>query len=118
MTSVRVAFVLIFAVVQLCTAEYVVYGSKMTLGDNLSLNPNQFHHHLLRSLEQAILNIQVSTLINFSQVAMLIIFWWLAGRFLYHNLGEKFGDGYGSRQKSLKFILNSWITNNSNLRVM
>ena len=35
MTSVRVAFVLIFAVVQLCTAEYVVYGQKMTLEDNL-----------------------------------------------------------------------------------
>ena len=33
MTSVWVAFVLIFAVVQLCTAEYVVYGQKMTLHD-------------------------------------------------------------------------------------
>ena len=40
MTSVRVPFVLIFAVVQLCTAEYAVYGQKMTLDDNLSLNPN------------------------------------------------------------------------------
>ena len=39
MTSVRVAFVLIFAVVQLCTADYVIYGQKMTLDDNLSLNP-------------------------------------------------------------------------------
>ena len=44
MTSVRVAFVLIFAVVQLCTAEYVVYGQKMTLDDNLSLNLNLCHH--------------------------------------------------------------------------
>ena len=42
MTSVWVVFVLIFAVVQLCTAEYVVYGQKMTLDNNLSLN--RFHH--------------------------------------------------------------------------
>ena len=41
MTSVQVAFVLIFAVVQLSTAEYVVYGQKMTLDDNLSLNSNR-----------------------------------------------------------------------------
>ena len=30
----------IFAVVQLCTVEYVFYGLKMTLDDNLSLNPS------------------------------------------------------------------------------
>ena len=47
---VRVAFVLIFAVVQLCTAEYVVNGRKMTLDDNLSLNPNQCHHRLINQL--------------------------------------------------------------------
>ena len=39
MTSVPVAFVLIFAMVRLFTTEYVVYGWKMTLDDNLSLNP-------------------------------------------------------------------------------
>ena len=38
MTLVCVVFVLIFTMVQLCTAEYVVYGRKMTLDDNLSLN--------------------------------------------------------------------------------
>jgi hypothetical protein len=31
----RVQFVLIFAVVQLCTAEYVAYGWNMTLDNNL-----------------------------------------------------------------------------------
>ena len=31
MTSVQAAFVLIFTLVQLWTAEYVVYGQKMTL---------------------------------------------------------------------------------------
>jgi hypothetical protein len=46
MTSVWVAFVLIFTVVQLCAAEYVVYGQKMTLDDNLSLNLNRCHHPL------------------------------------------------------------------------
>ena len=40
------AFVLIFALVQLCTAEYVVYGWKMTLDNNMSLNPNRCHHPL------------------------------------------------------------------------
>ena len=50
MTSIRVAFVLIFAVVQLSTAEYVVYGQKMTLDDNLSLNPNRCHHPLITQL--------------------------------------------------------------------
>ena len=50
MTSVRVAFVLIFTVVQLWTAEYVVYGRKMTLDDNLSLNPNRCHHPLITQL--------------------------------------------------------------------
>ena len=61
MTSVPVAFVLIFAVVQLCTAEKVVYGRKMTLDDNLSLNPkamksllnpNRCHHPLITQLSQ------------------------------------------------------------------
>ena len=33
MTLVQVEFVLIFALVQLFTAEYVVYGWKMTLDD-------------------------------------------------------------------------------------
>ena len=47
MTLVQVAFVLIFASEQLCTAEYVVYGRKMTLDDNLSLNPNQCHYPLI-----------------------------------------------------------------------
>ena len=44
MTSVRVVFVLIFAVVQLCTADYVKKGWKMILKDNLSLNLNRCHH--------------------------------------------------------------------------
>ena len=52
MTSVRVAFVLIFAVLQLCTAEYVFYGLKMTLGNNLSLNPNRCHHPLITQFNQ------------------------------------------------------------------
>ena len=50
LTSVRVAFVLIFAVVQLCTAEYVIYGRKMTFDNNLSLNPNRCHHPLITQL--------------------------------------------------------------------
>ena len=36
MTSIRVAFVLIF---DFCTAEYVIYGWKMTLDDNLFTEP-------------------------------------------------------------------------------
>ena len=44
---VRVAFVLIFAIVQLCTVEYVEKGRKMILKDNLSLNPNRCHHPLI-----------------------------------------------------------------------
>mgnify|MGYP006975806557 CR=1 FL=1 len=36
-----------FDVVQLCIAEYVVYGQKMTLDDNLSLNPNWSQHPLI-----------------------------------------------------------------------
>ena len=44
MTLVQVAFVLIFASEQLCTAEYVVYGRKMTLDDNLSLNLIRYPH--------------------------------------------------------------------------
>ena len=50
MSFVWVAFVLIFTVVQLCTAEYVVYGRKMTLDDHLSLNPNRCHHPLITQL--------------------------------------------------------------------
>jgi len=50
MTSVWVRFVLIFAVVQLCTAEYVRLGQKTTLKDNLSLNPNRYHHPLITQL--------------------------------------------------------------------
>ena len=48
--SVWVLFVLIFAVVQLCTAEYVIYGRKRTLDDNLSLDPNRCHHPLITQL--------------------------------------------------------------------
>ena len=40
MTSVRVPIVLIFAVVQLSAAEYVVYGHLTTLDDSLSPKPN------------------------------------------------------------------------------
>ena len=47
---VRVPFVLIFAVVQLCTAEYAVYGQKTTLDDNLSLNLNRCHHPIITQL--------------------------------------------------------------------
>ena len=32
------------------TADYVVYGQKMTLNDNLSLNPNRCHHSLITQL--------------------------------------------------------------------
>ena len=39
-TSVQVPFVLIFVVVQLSAAEYVVYGCLTTIADSLSLNPN------------------------------------------------------------------------------
>ena len=40
--------VLIFAVLQLCTAESV--GRNLTLDDNLSLNRNQCHHPLITQL--------------------------------------------------------------------
>jgi hypothetical protein len=40
MTSVWVPFVLIFAVVQLSAAEYVVYVRLLTIDVSLSLNPN------------------------------------------------------------------------------
>ena len=39
-----------FEVVQLRTAEYVIYGWKMALKDNLSLNPNRCHHPLITQL--------------------------------------------------------------------
>ena len=39
-----------FAMVQLCGTKYVVYGQKMTLDDNLSLNPNPCHHPLITQL--------------------------------------------------------------------
>ena len=48
MTSVWVVFV--FAVVQLCAAEYVENGWKMILKDNLSLSPNFCHHTLITQL--------------------------------------------------------------------
>ena len=41
---------LIFAVVHLCTAEYAVYGRKMTFDDNKSLNPNCCHHTLITQI--------------------------------------------------------------------
>ena len=41
---------LIFALVQLCTAEYVIYGRKTTLKGNLSLNRNRCHHRLITQL--------------------------------------------------------------------
>ena len=49
MTSVqvRVLFVLIFAVVQLSAAQYVVYGRLTTIDVSLSLNPNRCHHPLI-----------------------------------------------------------------------
>ena len=62
MTSVWVAFLLIFAMVQLCTAEYVVYGRKMTLDDNLSLNPNRCHRPLITQLRQVVC--KMSTIVN------------------------------------------------------
>jgi hypothetical protein len=40
-------FVLIFAVVQLCTAEYVEEVQKMISKDNLSLILNRCHHPLI-----------------------------------------------------------------------
>ena len=55
MTSVGVGFALIFAVVQLCIAEYVFYDRKMTLDDNLSLNPNWCHHPLITQLSSCYL---------------------------------------------------------------
>ena len=45
--SVRVTFVLIFAIVQPGSAEYVFYGPLKTLDDSLSLNPNWCHHPLI-----------------------------------------------------------------------
>ena len=45
---------LIFAVVHLCTAEYAVYGRKMTLDDNLPLIPNRCHHPLITQLSPTI----------------------------------------------------------------
>ena len=55
MTLVWVPFVLIFAVVLLSAAEYVVYrviyGHLMTIDDSLSLNPNRCHHPLITPLQ-------------------------------------------------------------------
>ena len=45
MTLVEVLFVLIFAVVQLSAAEYVVYGRLTTLDNSLSLNLNDAITH-------------------------------------------------------------------------
>ena len=52
MTSVRVRVVLIFAILQLCTAEYVVYGSLTTIDDSLPLNPNRCHHPIITQLSK------------------------------------------------------------------
>ena len=38
-----------FAVVQVCTAEYVVYGRKATLDNNLSCNQFLWHHPIIIS---------------------------------------------------------------------
>ena len=56
MTSVRVPFVLIFAVVQLSAAEYVVYGCLTTIEDSLSLNPNRCHHQLITQLSHNVVS--------------------------------------------------------------
>ena len=45
-----VRFVLIIAVVQLCTAEQVIYSWKTILKDNLSLSPNRCHHPLITTV--------------------------------------------------------------------
>jgi hypothetical protein len=50
MTSVRIPFVLIFVVVQLSAAEYVVYGPLTTIANSLSLTQNQRHHPLITQL--------------------------------------------------------------------
>ena len=44
--------VLIFAVVQQCTAEYVEKDQKSILKDNLSPNPNRCHHPSITQLKQ------------------------------------------------------------------
>ena len=60
MISIQVPFVLIFAVVQLSAAEYVIYGRltkiRLTTIDNsLSLNPNRCHHPLITQLSEVII---------------------------------------------------------------
>ena len=47
------------------TAEYVVYGWKMTLDDNLSLNPNRCHHPLITQLSFETLEIKLLYNIHF-----------------------------------------------------
>ena len=55
MTSVWALFVLVFAIVQLSAAEYLVYGRLMTIDDSLSLNPNRCHHPLITQFTSAFL---------------------------------------------------------------
>ena len=55
MTLIWVPFVLIFAIVQLSAAEYVVYGRLTSIDDSLSLNLNQCHHPLITQLNFAVI---------------------------------------------------------------
>ena len=41
------------AALLLYTAEYVAYGQKMTLHDNISLHPKRCHHPLITKLTDA-----------------------------------------------------------------
>ena len=50
MTSIRVVFILVFAVVQLCIAEYV----SLVITDLRQMNPNQCHHPLITQLSFSI----------------------------------------------------------------
>ena len=43
-------FALIFTIVQLSAAEYVLYGHQTTVGDSLSLNQNRCHRPLITQL--------------------------------------------------------------------
>ena len=50
MEWLRVRLVLIFVVVQLRAAGYVVYGCLTTIDNSLSLNPNRCHHPFITQL--------------------------------------------------------------------
>ena len=50
MTLVWVPFVLVFAIVQLSAAEYVIYGHLTTIDDSLSLNLIRCLHPLITLL--------------------------------------------------------------------